>query len=259
MKRNLYSESTVLPDQAHDLKDDSISQLLVRIINSANYFERLDLPVKLHEPQSIRLSYRKLALLIHPDKCAHHQSTLAFQLVSVAFETLYDRTSQERYVLSLSISAQKKQKTPNKNSNNKSRQSTSPSQKNANRAKAMPTFDEMMADLRAKEEHETVMMARFQESVKAKLDSQRTKRDCASARRICEQLDTQKGILENPLWFQKEGGNNTLEQSPGALLTELIAYLRVRHCYCIYCGVEYLDEQDLSRHCPGIDWAAHES
>ena len=31
----------------------------------------------------------------------------------------------------------------------------------------------------------------------------------------------------------------------------LITYLRLEHCYCLYCGVSYESEEDMNQECPG--------
>lgn len=57
-----------VPDEPEEEEEveESVAQVITRILKSANFFERLDLPVQLHEPQTVRVSYKKLALLVHP-------------------------------------------------------------------------------------------------------------------------------------------------------------------------------------------------
>jgi hypothetical protein len=43
----------------------------------------------------------------------------------------------------------------------------------------------------------------------------------------------------------------------GRLLTEerllsVLQYLRGTYCYCLHCGVQYSDAEDMSTHCPGL-------
>lgn len=41
-------------------------------------------------------------------------------------------------------------------------------------------------------------------------------------------------------------------------LAQLLAYLRDRHCYCLFCGCRYEDPPDMQQHCPGPAEADHE-
>lgn len=41
-------------------------------------------------------------------------------------------------------------------------------------------------------------------------------------------------------------------------LAQLLAYLRDRHCYCLFCGCRYEDPPDMQQHCPGPSEADHE-
>lgn len=41
-------------------------------------------------------------------------------------------------------------------------------------------------------------------------------------------------------------------------LGNVLAYLRVLHQYCFYCGTRFRDEEDLRKRCPGPTEADHE-
>jgi hypothetical protein len=70
MKRKHPSEASSLDDKNMNQKAEneeiSVENILQRILNSSNYFDRLELSKELHTPQTIRLAYKKLALLVHP-------------------------------------------------------------------------------------------------------------------------------------------------------------------------------------------------
>lgn len=42
-----------------------------------------------------------------------------------------------------------------------------------------------------------------------------------------------------------------------AALGAVLAYLRERHCYCLYCGVQFADQADMASGCPGPGESDH--
>ncbi|GAB2242425.1 hypothetical protein Droror1_Dr00019200 [Drosera rotundifolia] len=79
---------------------------VVRILScfKLNPFEYLNLPFSA-SPEDVRKQYRKLSLLVHPDKCKHPQAKEAFGALAKAQQLLLD--SQEKdYILSQVTAAQ---------------------------------------------------------------------------------------------------------------------------------------------------------
>lgn len=70
------------------------------------------LPPRLHEPSSVRRRFLALSLRVHPDRNEGGRvadATKAFQKLSAAFETLYDRDSQERHLEELLLRTQREE------------------------------------------------------------------------------------------------------------------------------------------------------
>jgi len=42
------------------------------------------------------------------------------------------------------------------------------------------------------------------------------------------------------------------------ILPELDTYLRYRHSYCVWCGVQYHNREDMISHCPGDTQQDHD-
>jgi DnaJ-class molecular chaperone len=57
-------------------------------------FDVLQLPLNAHAAAVVRTQYRKLALLLHPDKNSHPQAEAAFHRLVAAFEVLSDPQQQ---------------------------------------------------------------------------------------------------------------------------------------------------------------------
>ncbi|XP_075226364.1 G patch domain-containing protein 11 [Lycorma delicatula] len=121
--------------------------------------------------------------------------------------------------------------------------------------------------------------------------------DLRKSQRICKQFDTDSGLLEpDEVWFwldyeQKETDdddneddnwsssekknkqmNNCDKDEEGEeeeeeeeyeeytvkeKLEMLTYYLRQTYCYCIWCGIQYDDDRDLGRECPGPTYEDH--
>jgi DnaJ-class molecular chaperone len=65
-------------------------------------FEVLQLSLHAHAAATVRTQYRKLALLLHPDKNSHPQAEAAFHRLVAAFEVLND-PQQQRAALSAAL------------------------------------------------------------------------------------------------------------------------------------------------------------
>ena len=78
---------------------------VLRIIGAfrLNGFEQLGLPFDA-TPEDIRKAYRKLSLLVHPDKCSHPQAKAAFEIVNAASKQLQDDDRRRELVHVLNLS-----------------------------------------------------------------------------------------------------------------------------------------------------------
>ena len=97
--------------------------------------------------------------------------------------------------------------------------------------------------------------------------ARRTESDLFKAQKSCRELDEKKSYSEPPeTWFwpavekpPKEEDEEEVEEetedidpfTPDEKLEMLIAYLRDEHSYCIYCGINFLNEKDMNDTCPG--------
>lgn len=45
---------------------------------------------------------------------------------------------------------------------------------------------------------------------------------------------------------------------PRDRLNLVLAYLRDKHVYCFWCGIQYQDEQDMKQQCPGSEEEDHD-
>ncbi|EEA05432.1 DnaJ domain-containing protein [Cryptosporidium muris RN66] len=74
--------------------DEEILRLTSRVF--VNSFEILKLPVN-SSYEAIRRQYRKLSLLIHPDKCSHKSAREAFDILNRGYEELQKSESRLKY------------------------------------------------------------------------------------------------------------------------------------------------------------------
>lgn len=86
----------------------SIIESILRSSPEKNSFETFSLPLTDQNPSVIRQKFLKLALKVHPDKSTHHQSKEAFQILSSAFEILYDVESQKEHLQAVQQKAQQR-------------------------------------------------------------------------------------------------------------------------------------------------------
>ncbi|KAJ7981245.1 DnaJ domain containing protein [Quillaja saponaria] len=88
----------------------------VRILScfKLNPFEHLNLPFDA-SPDDVKMQYRKLSLLVHPDKCKHPHSKEAFGALAKAQQLLLDQNERD-YLLSHVNSAKEELRVKRKNS-----------------------------------------------------------------------------------------------------------------------------------------------
>eukprot|EP00884_Botryococcus_braunii_P008384 jgi/Botrbrau1/17547/Bobra.0766s0003.1 len=83
------------------------------------------------------------------------------------------------------------------------------------------------------------------------------------AQKVCENLDRKAGLQESERWLpqQADATAEEGEEEPPigwqALpvrdkLQDVMGYLRSTYSYCIFCGCQYSNEQDLLQNCPGL-------
>ncbi|EAX96066.1 DnaJ domain containing protein [Trichomonas vaginalis G3] len=67
-----------------------------RILNCKSYYEVLQVKENFKKDE-LKQNYRKIAALVHPDKCQDPMATEAFQKVTNAYSTLNDDTKRKLY------------------------------------------------------------------------------------------------------------------------------------------------------------------
>ncbi|CAG8634173.1 2044_t:CDS:2 [Dentiscutata erythropus] len=112
---------------------------------------------------------------------------------------------------------------------------------------------------RAKISEESFIERVRQEHVEKKTNARLNK-----AQRVCENLDTRKGIMDNVFWFSKEDEEIDEEPSEFEKLSSeekfdcVLKYIREKYNYCFWCGCEYSDVKELEQLCPGINEDDHD-
>lgn len=69
-----------------------------RILSASNHFIVLGLPPKETTIEEIKKSFKKISLLVHPDKWKHDQANATFKKLREAFEFLSDEQKQRQYL-----------------------------------------------------------------------------------------------------------------------------------------------------------------
>ncbi|KAF0552001.1 G patch domain-containing protein 11 [Gigaspora margarita] len=101
-----------------------------------------------------------------------------------------------------------------------------------------------------------------QGQVEKKVNAQLSK-----AQRVCETLDTRKGVMDNIFWPSKDDKDDEeIDEEPsefGKLSPEekldcVLKYMREEYNYCFWCGCEYGDAEELEQLCPGINEDDHD-
>jgi Domain of unknown function (DUF4187)/G-patch domain len=90
-----------------------------------------------------------------------------------------------------------------------------------------------------------------------------TQRNLAAARRSLYELDCRSGIIENTLWPEDAksdtGSDEAIIAEPGlssaqncsTQLDECTAYLKEMYHFCIFCGIQYDNQEEFEQGCPG--------
>ena len=106
--RHLFSCSSVfrlnVQEFYKDVKDVDRDNEVKRIISAfrLNPFEQLGLRYDATE-EDIRRQYRKLSLLVHPDKCRHPQAKAAFEIVNSASKQLQNEDFRKELLHTLNL------------------------------------------------------------------------------------------------------------------------------------------------------------
>lgn len=130
--------------------------------------------------------------------------------------------------------------------------------------------------IQMKQQVEKESLEDFRVRKRTEREERKTLIDLRKSQRACEQLDSQKGItVPRDSWYwpevikdeeaelqeeedKPEDSEDEEELMPLDKLQFLTSYLRGFHSYCIWCGTEYNDEEDLNSNCPGDTAADHE-
>ncbi|KAM4043226.1 G patch domain-containing protein 11 [Anomaloglossus baeobatrachus] len=112
----------------------------------------------------------------------------------------------------------------------------------------------------------------FRLRMRSKREEQKLEGDFRRGQRACLQLDKQKGIsCPREVWYwppsdapQEDDSEPEEDEVTDQELSIpekshiLASYLRQRHLFCIWCGTEYQDEEDIQSNCPGDTFEDHE-
>ncbi|XP_051936766.1 G patch domain-containing protein 11 isoform X2 [Hippocampus zosterae] len=144
----------------------------------------------------------------------------------------------------------------------------------AKKRKAEEELEQYRKKVQAKQQNETKSLEDFRSRVRTEREERKIEGDLRRSQRVCEQLDSQKGItVPREQWYwpkigddeeidefkeEKEEEDEILELTSFDQLQILTSYLRGIHFYCTWCGTAYDDEEDLSSNCPGDTAADHE-
>ena len=174
------------------------SAALLEILETEDFFLRLGLPPRQKAaPADVRKSYRKRALLCHPDKVDHPRANEAFQALSEAFECLHDEASQAIYIQQLAAHASGKRKRPSHGGGGGKKRGGG----GGGRQRPARSWADIERDLARKEEAERRLRAQFVTSQSSRFNEQAGQRLLERAQKICRTLDERSGRTElNPLW-----------------------------------------------------------
>jgi hypothetical protein len=133
---------------------------------------------------------------------------------------------------------------------------------------------------------------RFRHAMSSKFTLRQSEQKLGNAQRACRQLDESHHVTLNFMWFNSHDTSSSsalrytydplydsfayeLEYSPEIeqtkmryshktqtiqekmvacedQLDEILTYLRHRYFFCLFCGAQFTDANDLKRNCPGI-------
>jgi len=117
--------------------------------------------------------------------------------------------------------------------------------------------------------------AAFRAQMREKHLARRTESDLFKAQKSCRELDEKKDFKEPAeKWFwpavEKVRSNDSDEEeeeeeeeeedifTASEKLGLLVTYLRTEHTYCIYCGINFYNEKDMTDNCPGPSREDHD-
>lgn len=234
------------PSSHRDRDRDEDEDHCGRIVAAANLFERLGLREAATEPAEVRKAYRSIALRVHPDKNSDRRATEAFQLLSEAFDTLHSKSSQQAYLQRAQIGSRSKGKKEQKRKWYQRR-----------------SWEDIERHLRQREVAEAALRQSFVSSLRNKFHDRKARQQLAQAERTAYDLDEKAGFdSDYAPGSSEDGASEVARPSSGEAvmtsLNEVLMYLRDAHCYCMYCGIKYVDGSDLDRNCPGFSEESHE-
>lgn len=238
---------------------------IAAILSAESHFEALGLDENCgpYEPAAVRQAFRRLALLVHPDKCVHTLATEAFQRLSDAFESLHDANEQARCRAS---AARDREPRPS---------ADGPRQKKRRRSAPQRTWADVERELRRLDELERLYSS-MQRSRFADRHAAATLRRVVN---VAAELDERACIEHNELTGQaasdggEDGGGEGGVAVPGSLaercaaaadaaepdrLVRLLLYLREVHLYCYFCASRFSSAEEIEACCPGVLESAHE-
>lgn len=96
---NLSEEDLLLKSFMAEVSEVERDNEVLRILScfKLNPFEHLNLPFD-SSPDDVKKQYRKLSLMVHPDKCKHPQAKEAFGALAKAQQLLLDPKEREYLV-----------------------------------------------------------------------------------------------------------------------------------------------------------------
>lgn len=78
---------------------------------------------------------------------------------------------------------------------------------------------------------------------------------------VCEQLDNKHSDSSHVRcqWLLSDTARNEndTDVNEEKKLNSICEYLRSTHNYCLFCGIQFHDLQDINENCPGASYAAH--
>lgn len=98
------SEEVLLQEFFAEVSEVERDNEVVRVLScfKLNPFEHLNLPFEA-SPEDVRRQYRKLSLLVHPDKCKHAQAQEAFAALARAQQLLLDPQERDYVVAQIRL------------------------------------------------------------------------------------------------------------------------------------------------------------
>ncbi|XP_054712791.1 G patch domain-containing protein 11-like isoform X2 [Uloborus diversus] len=122
-----------------------------------------------------------------------------------------------------------------------------------------------------KEKETEKLTEEFRERMRSKVMYKNLMGDLKRGQKVCEQLDTESGIQE-PMrawfWFTQEKDDDEEEYEDEEEEEEeidaeeqlefILDYLRSKYFYCLWCGIKYDSEDDISSNCPGVEKVDHD-